>query len=106
MDGDVLSIIFCLFFVYFLNLIILFMSIFLFYFACLVTRYSDMEVNPGARAGMPAWCRIMFANINELHGNLDELTVDELTAASHFDIVFCCETKATRRRHAAELRLP
>ena len=27
-------------------------------------------------------------------------------AASHFDIAFCCETKATRRRHAADLRLP
>ena len=49
-DGNFLSIftvIFCLFFVYFLNLIIFFMGIFLFYFACLVTRYPDVEVNPG-----------------------------------------------------------
>ena len=27
-------------------------------------------------------------------------------AASLFDTVFCNETKASRRRHAAELRLP
>ena len=33
----------------------------------------------------PARCRIMFANMNGLHGNLDELAL----AASHFDIVLC-----------------
>ena len=27
-------------------------------------------------------------------------------AASHFDIVFCCETKAIRQRQAAELLIP
>ena len=67
------------------------MGISFIYFAYLVTRHS-VEVNPGPRAGVLARCRIMFANINGLHGNLDELAV----AASHFDIVFCCETKATR----------
>ena len=77
------------------------MGIFPFYFACLVTRYPDVEVNPGTRAGVPARRRITFANINGLHGNLDELAV----ASSHFDIVFCCKTKTIRRRHAAELRL-
>ena len=73
------------------------MGIFLIYFACLVTRYPDVEVNPDPRADVPARCRIMFANKNDLHGNLDELAV----AASHFDIVFCCDTKATRLRHVA-----
>ena len=38
----------------------------------------------------------MFSKINGLHGNLDELAV----AASLFDIVFCCETKATGRCYA------
>ena len=78
------------------------MGIFLIYFACLVTRYPDMEVNLGPPASVLARCRIMFANMNGLHCNLDELAV----AASLFDIDFCCETKATRRHHAAELRLP
>ena len=44
----------------------------------------------------------MFENIIGLNDNLDELAV----GASHFDTVFYCETKATRRRHTAELRLP
>ena len=61
-----------------------------------------MELNLAPRAYVPARCRIMLLNINGLHGNLNELAV----AASHFDIVFCCDTKATRRRQAAELRLP
>ena len=47
---------------------------------------------------MLARCSIMFANINGLQNNLDELAV----AVSFFDIVFCCESKATRQRHAAE----
>ena len=67
-----------------------------------MTRFPNVEVNPDPQAGVPARCRIIFANINGLHGNLDVLAV----AASHLDIVFCCETKATRRRHAAELLLP
>ena len=57
-----------------------------------MARYPDLEVNPNPWAGVPARCGIMFANINSLDGFLDELTV----AASHFVIVFCCETKATR----------
>ena len=88
---------FCLLFVNFLNLIIfpfhcLIMAIFQFYLTSLVTRYPDVEVNPGRRSGVPARCRIIFANINGLQGNLDKLAV----AASHFEIIFCCETKATR----------
>ena len=67
-----------------------------------MNRYPDVEVNSGPRAGVPAGRRIMFANINGPQRILDELSV----AASHFDIVFCCETKVTRRRHAAALRLP
>ena len=77
----------------------MFKGIILINFACQEIRYPDVEVNPGPRDVVSASCR-MFSNINGLHGNLDELAV----AASHFDIVFCCETEATRRRHVAELR--
>ena len=58
-------------------------------------------MNPGPRAGVPARCRIMFANIKGLHDNLDELTV----SASHLEIVYCCETNDAPRSHAADLRL-
>ena len=63
---------------------------------------EEEEINVLIVKDKQAMCRIMFANINGLQDNLDELAV----VASHFDIVFCCETKATRRSRAAELRLP
>ena len=46
--------------------IILFMGmgIFLIYFTCLVTRYSDVEVDPYPRAGDPARCRNFFSAMN------------------------------------------
>ena len=44
----------------------------------------------------------MFANINGLSANLNELSVD----ASRFDIVLCAETLVSARRHASELLLP
>ena len=56
----------------------------LIYFACPVTRYLDVGMNPGPRAGVPARSRIMIAKMR----NLDELAV----AASHSDRIFCCET--------------
>ena len=54
-----------------------FIGIFHVYFACLVTRCLDVEVKSGARAGVPAMCRIMFSTINGQHSNLDEFTVAE-----------------------------
>ena len=60
-----------------------------------------MEWNPGPRVARPSRCRVLFTNINGLHGNLRELDL----AAKGFDVVVCAETKATRRRHAAELLL-
>ena len=77
-------------------------SIYLLFFACLRPRFPDVEVNPGPVARPPASCRVLYSNINGLHGNLRELAV----AASSSDIVFCAETRATSRRHAAEMRLP
>ena len=50
----------------------------------------------------PQCCRVMFTNINGLHGNRDELG----NAATKFDVVACAETKVTGRRHLSELLLP
>ena len=76
--------------------------IFLLYFACLVLRYPDVEENPGPRGSTSPRCRVMFSNINGLHGNLAELSV----VSSRYDVVVCAETKATQFRHPAELLLP
>ena len=46
-------------------------------------------------------CRVMFTNINGLHGNRDELAF----AATKFDVA-CAETKVTGRRHLSEPLLP
>ena len=78
------------------------MGLFLLYYACLVLRYPDVEVNPGPRVGTSGRCRLMFCNINGLFGNLSELSV----AASGFDLVMCAETKVSTFRHSSELLLP
>ena len=74
----------------------------LYYYGCLRLRFPDVETNPGPRSVRPRSCRVMFSNINGLHGNLEELAV----AAAGYDVVACAETKVTNRRHLAELRLP
>ena len=61
----------------------------LFFYGCLKLRLPDVEVNPGPRVA-PQCCRVMFTNINCLHGNRDELAI----AATKFDAVACAETKA------------
>ena len=73
----------------------------LFFYGCLKLRFPDVEVNPGPKSA-PQCCRVMFTNINGLHGNRDELAI----AASKFDVVACAETKVTGRRHVSELLLP
>ena len=73
----------------------------LFFYGCLKLRFPDVEVNPGPRV-VPQCCRVMFTNINGLHGNRDELAI----AATKFDVVACAETKVTGRRHVSELLLP
>ena len=60
----------------------------LFFYGCLKLRFPDVEVNPGPREA-PQCCRVMFTNINGLHGNRDELAI----AATKFDVVACAETK-------------
>ena len=73
----------------------------LFFYGCLKLRFPDVEVNSGPRVA-PQCCRVMFTNINGLHGNRDELAI----AATKFDVVACAETKVTGRRHVSERLLP
>ena len=73
----------------------------LFFYGCLKLRFPDVEVNPGPRVA-PQCCRVMFTNINGLHGNRDELAI----AATKFDVFACAETKVTDRRHVSKLLLP
>ena len=47
-------------------------------------------------------CRIMFSNINGLHGKLDELAV----TASHLDIVFCCVAEMRLSGYCVPVLLP
>ena len=61
----------------------------LFFYGCLKLRFPDIEVNPGPRMALQC-CRVMFTNINGLHGNRDELSI----AATKFDVV--AETKVTK----------
>ena len=75
--------------------------LYLLFYGCLKLRFLDVEENPGPRPRNS--CRVMFTNINGLHGNLDELAV---ASSSGFDVVVCAEAKVTGRRHAAELKLP
>ena len=73
----------------------------LFFYECLKLWFPDVEINPGPRA-VPQCCRVMFSNINGLHGNRDELAI----AATKFDVVACTETMVTGRRHVSQLPLP
>ena len=72
-----------------------------FFYGCLKLWFPDVEVNPGPRE-VPQCCRVVFTNINGLHGNRDELAI----AVTKFDVVTCAETKVTGRRHLSELLLP
>ena len=49
------------------------MSIFLIYFAYLVTRYPEVEANSVTRTDVPGRCKIIVSSINGLHCNRDEL---------------------------------
>ena len=73
----------------------------LFFYGCLKLRFPDVEVNPGPRVEHQC-CRVMFTNINGLHGHRDELAI----AATKFDVAACTETKVTGRRHLSEQIFP
>jgi len=76
--------------------------LFLFFFACLVPRYPDVEVNPGPRTVRRRACRILCSNIRGLYANLNDLSV----AASSYDLVLCSETLVSGHRHSSELAVP
>ena len=76
--------------------------LFLLFFACLVPRYPDVEVNPGPRNVGPRNCRLLCSNIRGLHCNLTDLKA----ASRNFDVVCLSETLVSGHRHVAELRLP
>ena len=78
------------------------MGLYLFYFACLISRYPDVELNPGPRGGASRSCRVLYANIRGLHGNLRDLSV----ASSTYDVLLCAETLVSNRRHMSELQIP
>ena len=59
----------------------------------------DVELNPSPRVSVPRKCRYLYANINGLSANINDLSV----ASSRFDIVMCAETLVSARKHAAEL---
>ena len=44
--------------------------------------FPDVEINSGPRAVPQCW-RVMFSNINGLHGNRDEIAI----AATKFNVV-------------------
>ena len=78
------------------------MTVLVFYFYCmLLIRFPDIEQNPGPRQA-PAKSRIMFTNINGLHGNIKDLAI----ASTRYDVILCAETKVTSYRNVAELKLP
>ena len=60
-------------------------------YGCLKLRFPDVEVNPGPRVA-PQCFRVMFTNINGLHGTRDELAI----AATKFDVVACAESPRLR----------
>ena len=60
-----------------------------------------LRLIPGPRVEHQC-CRVMFTNINGLHGNRDELAI----TATKFDVAGCTETKVAGRRHLSEQILP
>ena len=70
-------------------------------YGCLKLWFPDVEVEPCPRA-VSQCCKVMFSNINSLHGNRDELAF----AATKFYVVACAKAKVTGHRHVSELLLP
>lgn len=61
----------------------------------------DVELNPGP-VGRSRDCRVLYANVRGLHGNLKDLTVQ----SREFDVLLCSETLVSDRRHLSELAIP
>ena len=77
-----------------LPLLIFVMIVFkyLIFYACLVLRFLDVEINHGA-------CRIHCSNVWGLSNNLSYLTV----VSSQYDLLLCFDILVSNRRHISEL---
>ena len=72
------------------------------FYACLELRFPDVETNPGPRRHVPGACRILCSNVLGLSKNLSDVTV----ASCQYDLLLCCETLVSDRRHISELLVP
>ena len=77
-------------------------SLYLIFYACLELRFPGVETNPGPRRPVPGACRILCSNVRGLSRNLSDMTV----ASSQYDLLLCCETLVSDRRHMSELLVP
>ena len=76
--------------------------IYLIVYACQRLRFLDVETNPVPRRPVPAVCRILCSNVQDLAGNLSDLSV----ASSKYDVLFCSETLVSDMHHVLELLVP
>ena len=76
--------------------------IYLIFYACLRLRFLDVETNPIPQRPVPAVCRILCSNVQDLAGNLSDLTV----ASYQYDILLYSETLVSDVRHVSEVLVP
>ena len=77
-------------------------SLYLIFYACLELRLPDVETNPGPRRPVPGACRILCSNVQGLSKSLSDVAV----ASSQYDLLLCCETLVSDRRHISEFLVP
>ena len=56
--------------------------LYLIFYACQWLRFLDVETNPSPRSPIPAVCRILYSNVRDLAGNLNDLAWPWLRDAS------------------------
>ena len=74
----------------------------LFFYACLMLRFLDVETDPGQPRPVPAVCRILCSNVRGMAGNLSDLTVSSF----QYEILLCCETLVSDMCHVSEILVP
>ena len=68
----------------------------------ILTMSGDVESNPGPGPTKHRQCRILYANIRGLHGNLNDL----IASSRQYDILLCSETLVSGMRHVSEVLIP
>ena len=76
--------------------------LYLIFYADLWLRSLNVETHPGPRRLVTAVCRILCGNVQDLAGDLSDLTV----ASSQYDVLLCSETLVSAMRHVSELLVP